>query len=95
MDARPSRSEIWFDKEGKAIPIVNMDDDYLRNAHRHVIRQIIRKVGELDASRAALEDGRISDEEQEPFERMIAGDLLGLEKDLNNLKREIRKRNQA
>lgn len=95
MDARPQRHEVWFDKEGKAILIAEMDDDYVRNAHRNVVRQIIRKAGELEASRYALEDGRIAEEEQEPFERMIAGDLLGLEKDLNNLKREMRKRNQA
>jgi hypothetical protein len=86
------RSEIWFDRDGKPHPIAGLEEAHLVAAYRYCIRSICRKAGELEGCGYALEDERINAREHDAAARIIKQDLLGLERDLNNLRREVERR---
>lgn len=92
MHSNLKRSEIWFDRDGKPHPIATMEEAHLLASYRFVIRTICRKAGELEAAGYALEDGRINGREHAAATRIIKQDLLGMERDLGNLRREIERR---
>lgn len=86
------RSEMWFTKDGQTIALVDMTDEHLDNAHAHLVRAVIRKVGDLNQARDAYDMGHINDFELDRQEEVVKKDLLYLEKDLNRIKEEKRRR---
>lgn len=92
MHENLKRAEIWFDRDGKHHAIAGLEEAHLVAAYRYVIRSICRKAGELEGAGYALEDGRINALEHDASARIIKQDLLGFERDLNNLRREVERR---
>lgn len=92
MAEKLQRHEVWFDRDGKPHPIAGLEEAHLVAAYRYCIRSICRKAGELEGCGYALEDERINAREHDAAARIIKQDLLGLERDLNNLRQEVHKR---
>lgn len=92
MSEKLQRHEVWFDRDGKPHAIAGLEEAHLVAAYRYIIRSICRKAGELEGCGYALEDERINAQEHDAAARIIKQDLLGFERDLNNLRREVERR---